>query len=64
MRGISGGEPSICSALNTVDFTYQPSIDKKEFQTLTSCHYIDHGDTVLMLGPPCVGKTDLAVALG
>ena len=50
--------------LETFDFTYQPSIDRKQFQTLASCHFIEHGDNVIVLGPPGVGKTHLAVALG
>ena len=43
--------------LETFDFTYQPSIDKKQVQTLATCHFIEHGDNVLVLGPPGVGKT-------
>ncbi|MFB9068497.1 ATP-binding protein [Pseudofulvimonas gallinarii] len=31
---------------------------------MASCHYIEHGDNVIVLGPPGVGKTQLAVSLG
>jgi DNA replication protein DnaC len=50
--------------LETFDFTYQPSIDRKQLQQLATCHYIEHGDNVIVLGPPGVGKTHLAVSLG
>lgn len=50
--------------LETFDFGYQPSIDQKQLQTLARCHYIEHGDNVIVLGPPGVGKTHLAVSLG
>ena len=33
-------------------------------QTLASCHFIEHGENVVLLGPPGVGKTHLAVGLG
>jgi DNA replication protein DnaC len=45
-------------------FDYQPSIDRKQVQQLASCHVVEHGDNVIVLGPPGVGKTHLAVSLG
>src|SRR2546425_472354 len=50
--------------LETFDFGYQPSIDRKQLQSLASCHFIEHGENVVLLGPPGVGKTHLAVGLG
>lgn len=50
--------------LETFEFSYQPSIDKKQVLALANCHYIEHGDNALILGPPGVGKTHLAVSLG
>ena len=34
-------------SLETFDFSYQPSLDKKQIQTLSSCHFIEHGYRVL-----------------
>src|SRR5258705_9723322 len=51
-------------SLDAFDFGYQPSIDRKQLQTLASCHFIEHGENVVLLGPPGVGKTHLAVGLG
>ena len=45
--------------LETFDFGYQPSIDRKQVMALASCHFIEHGDNVIVLGPPGVGKTAL-----
>jgi DNA replication protein DnaC len=50
--------------LETFDFKFQPSIDPKVIRELATGRYIESGDNVLLLGPPGVGKTHLAVALG
>ena len=50
--------------LESFDFKFQPSIDVKLMRELAGGRYMENGDNVLLLGPPGVGKTHLAVALG
>ena len=46
------------------DFAAQPSIDKAQIRDLATGRFIANGEALLLLGPPGVGKTHLAVALG
>jgi len=50
--------------LEEFDFTFQPSIKEKEVIKLSSLNFIEQKENVIFLGPPGVGKTHLAVALG
>jgi DNA replication protein DnaC len=55
--------PAPCD-LASFDFAAQPSVDKAQIEELASGRWIAHGDSVLLLGPPGVGKTHLATGLG
>jgi DNA replication protein DnaC len=50
--------------LESFDFKAQPSIDPKLVRELATGRYIEGGDNILLLGPPGVGKSHLAIALG
>lgn len=50
--------------LEAFDFGYQPALDKKQIQALATCRFVETGENVILLGPPGVGKTHLAVGLG
>jgi DNA replication protein DnaC len=50
--------------LDSFDFSAQPSIDPGQVRDLAACRWVAHGDALLLLGPPGVGKTHLGIALG
>lgn len=50
--------------LDQFDFDFQPSLDKRQVRELAGLSFVARGDNVVILGPPGVGKTHLAVALG
>lgn len=50
--------------LESFEFAYQPSIDAKRIKELSCCRWVANGENILLLGPPGVGKTHLAVGLG
>jgi DNA replication protein DnaC len=45
------------------DYDAQPSVDPKLIADLASCRYLDTATNLLLIGPPGVGKTMLAVGL-
>jgi DNA replication protein DnaC len=50
--------------LEDFDFKFQPSVDQKLVRELATGRFVANAENVLMFGPPGVGKTHLAVALG
>jgi DNA replication protein DnaC len=50
--------------LESFEWKFQPSIEPKVIKELATGRFIGTNENVLLLGPPGVGKTHLAVALG
>jgi DNA replication protein DnaC len=50
--------------LSGFDFAVQPSIDRRVVDELATGRYLSEGRNVVLLGPPGVGKTHLAIGLG
>jgi DNA replication protein DnaC len=54
----------LTKTLDTFDFAFQPTISEAQIRELATGRFIAKGENVLLLGPPGVGKTHLAIALG
>jgi len=50
--------------ISAFDFKYQSTLDPKQFKEFSTCRWVSNGDNLVLLGPPGVGKTHLAIGLG
>lgn len=50
--------------LEEFDFSFQPLIDDKLIRELGNLNFLSKAENLLFIGPPGVGKTHLAVAMG
>jgi DNA replication protein DnaC len=49
--------------LTQFDFAFQPSVDERQIRELATLRFVSDASNVILLGPPGVGKTHLAIAL-
>ena len=49
--------------LEEFDFAFQPSIKREQIQSLAELGFLERKENVVLLGPPGVGKTHLAISL-
>lgn len=59
---LSGLPPG--KTLDGFDFAFQPTVDRRKIELLATGEYLAKKENVLLLGPPGVGKSHLAAALG
>jgi DNA replication protein DnaC len=62
--GISIAHFPAVKTLEEFEFKFQPSIDQKLVRELATGRFIANAENVVLFGPPGVGKTHLAIALG
>jgi DNA replication protein DnaC len=49
--------------LGTFDFSFQPSVRREQIESLHELGFVQRKENVILLGPPGVGKTHLAISL-
>ena len=49
--------------LDQFDFSFQPSIKREQIESLHELGFLERAENVIVLGPPGVGKTHLAISL-
>jgi len=63
-RNMSGAHFPVMKRLDSFDFGLIEGIGKSEAANLVDCRWIDNRENILFFGPPGIGKTHLAIALG
>jgi DNA replication protein DnaC/transposase len=59
LSGLPAGQ-----TLANFDFAFQPAVERSKLEALATCGWLREKQALLILGPPGVGKTHLAVSLG
>lgn len=50
--------------MDEFDFAFQPRMDEKLIRELATLHFMKEAKNIVLLGPPGVGKTHLAISIG
>ena len=53
----------VVKTLDEFDFSFQPSIKREQIENLHELGFVERKENVVLLGPPGVGKTHLAISL-
>jgi len=62
-RLLSHAHADPSKTLESFDFSFNPSINATVIRELATCHFIERGENVFLLGPTGTGKTHLAKAI-
>jgi DNA replication protein DnaC len=63
-RTLSGAHFPVCKRIGDFSFGRVTGIAKRAVDELAECTWVDRHENLLFFGPPGVGKTHLAIALG